>query len=248
MKLLVVDDEGVARRRLIRMLSRFDDVEVVGEAASGEEALDRIAELRPDAVLLDIRMPGMDGLELAGSLPDPAPHVIFTTAFEEYAVQAFERSAVDYLLKPVEAERLEAALAKVRRLEEPQDPEQLRRVLRELVAGAEPPRLAARLGDSLHVLDPRRIARFHSEQGYTSFRHQGRDYLVDDSIASLEERLAPWGFLRVHRSELINLNEVRSIRREDDQTIVDLGDGQHAAVSRRHLPELKKRLGISSKS
>jgi two-component system LytT family response regulator len=247
-KVLVVDDEGVARRRLVRMLSRMDDVEVAGEASSGEEALERIATLRPDAVLLDIRMPGMDGLELAGRLPDPAPHVIFTTAFEEYAVQAFERSAVDYLLKPVEAERLERALAKVRRLDEPQDARQLQRVLRQLIAGSEPPRLTARLGDSLHVLDPRRVARFHSAQGYTAFRHQGRDYLVEESIASLAGRLEPWGFLRVHRGELINLNEVRSLRREDDQTVVDLGDGQRATVSRRHLPELKKKLGISSGS
>ena len=119
MRVLVVDDEGVARRRLVRMLSRMDEVEVAGEAASGDEALQQIASLRPDVVLLDIRMPGMDGLELAGNLPQPAPHVIFTTAYQEYAVQAFERSAVDYLLKPVETDRLQAALDKVRRLDRP---------------------------------------------------------------------------------------------------------------------------------
>jgi two-component system LytT family response regulator len=248
MRVLVVDDEGVARRRLVRMLSRIDDVEVAGEAASGDEALERIAAERPDVVLLDIRMPGMDGLQLAAGLPDPAPHVIFTTAYQEYAVQAFEHSAVDYLLKPVEADRLETALNKIRRLSEPQDVTQLRRMLQQVLRGSEPPRLTARLGESLHVLDPRAVARFHAQEGYTAFRHQGRDYLIDDSIASLAERLEPWGFLRVHRSEVINLNRVRAIRREQELTVVDLDDGQNATVSRRHLPELRRRLGISAKS
>ena len=246
MRVLVVDDEGVARRRLVRMLNRMEEVEVAGEAASGDEALQQIASLRPDVVLLDIRMPGMDGLELAERLPEPAPHVIFTTAFEEYAVQAFDRSAVDYLLKPVETERLKAALDKVRRLDQPPDARQLQNVLKQLVRGSDPPRLTARLGDVLHVLDPRQVVRFHSDKGYTAFRHQGHDYLIEESISSLAGRLDSWGFVRVHRSELINLNQVRALRREDDQTIVDLSDGQQATVSRRHLAGLKQRLGIVS--
>ena len=122
MKILIVDDEKPARERLRQLIDDFAVHEIVGEAGNGEDAIAIAEKAHPDVVLLDIRMPGMDGLELAGCLPSPAPHVIFTTAYHEYAVQAFERSAVDYLLKPVESERLATALDKVRRMREPQDP------------------------------------------------------------------------------------------------------------------------------
>lgn len=114
MRVLVVDDEPLARRRLIRLLGKIHETEVVGEAANGEEALARIREKDPDVVLLDIRMPGVDGLRLVSENRD-LPPIIFTTAYDEYAVQAFEANAVDYLLKPVQSARLEVALGKVRK-------------------------------------------------------------------------------------------------------------------------------------
>jgi DNA-binding LytR/AlgR family response regulator len=239
---LVVDDEAVARRRLTRMLGRFEDIEVIGEAADGVEALEKIHSLGPDVVFLDIRMPEMDGLELARRLD--RTHVVFTTAYDEYAVEAFETSAVAYLLKPIESERLATAIEKLRRRRRPVRERDLERVLRRVVARDEPPRVTARRGDVIRVFDPREIARFHSQDGYTGFSHEGQSFLLDESISSLAERLDGWGFVRVHRAELINLGRVRALRREDDQNLVELADGQRAQVSRRHLQELKRRLGI----
>ena len=247
MRALVVDDERVARNRLKRMLGRLDGVEVVGEAADGAEALERIAELEPDVAFLDIRMPGMDGIELARRLP-AATRVVFTTAYDDYAVQAFETSAIDYLLKPIEAERLEAAVRKVeQRVGRPAATGELQRLLEKIAGRDDPPRITARRGDTIRVFDPRTISRFHAEDRYTVFRHDGRDFLLDESITSLEERLADLGFLRTHRSELVRLDAIRALGREDDASYVELADGQRAAVSRRHLRVLKQRLGIPVK-
>ena len=240
---LIVDDEGIARRRLGRQLARLGGVEIVGEAADAEEALAAIVEHRPRLVLLDIRMPGMDGLELAERLP-PTTHVVFTTAHEEYAVGAFEAAAVDYLLKPIDGDRLAEALDRVRRLEAPTEGHELARLLRAATGNEEPPRVAARRGETLRLFDPREIARFHSTEGYTEFRHDGRRYLLDDSIVALAARLRPWGFLRVHRAELVNLHQVKSLRRIDESTVVELADGQRAPVSRRQVTALKRALGV----
>ncbi len=243
MRVLVVDDERLARNRLRRMLERFEEVEVVGEAADGEEALARIAEQRPEVVFLDIRMPELDGLAVARRLP-PDTRVVFTTAYDEYAVDAFEAAAVDYLLKPIESERLAAAVEKVRRLTPAVERGELERLLKKLAGGAETPRVTARRGDTIRVFDPREISRFHAADRYTVFRHAGDEYLLDESIVALERRLGDLGFVRVHRAELINLGHVRALKREDDQTLAELADGQRAVVSRRHLRRLKEKLGI----
>ncbi|UCF66327.1 MAG: response regulator transcription factor [Acidobacteriota bacterium] len=244
MNVLVVDDERVARHRLIRLLDKIDTVTVVGEAADGEEAREKIRELDPDLVLLDIRMPGIDGLELALTTPD-MPHVIFTTAYEEYAVRAFEASAIDYLLKPIEADRLSRALEKARLLDQPQDRRELERLLQQMLGAGDPPRITARRGETLRVFDPREIARFTAREGYTAFRHEGREYLLENSITSLEERLGKLGFLRVHRRELVNLSLVRAITKQDEATVVELASGERALVSRRQVSVLKERLGIA---
>lgn len=250
MRVLVVDDEPAARRRLVRMLERIEEVEVAGEAGDGEEALARIAELRPDAVLLDIQLPGLDGLEVAARLTAPVA-VIFTTAYDQYAVRAFEASAVDYLLKPVEAERLRRALEKARGREARREPSELEALLRRALAREDrlglppaPPRITARAGERIEIFDARRIARLRSRDGYVSFTHEGREYLLDETLDALEERLAAWEFLRVGRGELINLGRVKALRRDGEGAVAELSDGQQAAVSRRSLPELKRRLGI----
>lgn len=246
MKVLVVDDEPVARRRLIRMLKHMDGVTLVGEAADGDAALEQVFGTEPDVLLLDIRMPGETGLELAARLPDNA-HVIFVTAYEEYAVQAFEASAVDYLLKPVEADRLATALEKVRRLQVRQDRHSLEALLRQIARAGELPRVTARRGETLRVFDPREIVRFRAEGGYTVFRHGGRSYVLNDTISALENLLKAWGFARTHRSELVNLSSVRALHREDDSVVAELSDGQRVPVSRRYLSAFKKSLGIAGK-
>ncbi len=247
LRALVVDDEAVARRRLRRLLGKVGGVEVVGEARDGREALERIASLRPDVVFLDIRMPELDGLAVARSGKD-LPAIVFTTAYDRHAVAAFEAAAVDYLLKPVEEDRLRVAVERVReRLARRVDPAALAALLERLGSGASPPapaRLAARHGGAIHLLDPRRITRLVARGGYVAARVGGREFLLEDSLAALGERLAPLGFVRVHRSELVRLDAIRRLRREGDGAIVTLEDGQEARVSRRALPDLVARLGI----
>jgi two-component system LytT family response regulator len=241
-KVLVVDDEPLARARLLRLLAGIEGVEPAGEAASGREALEKLAALAPDCVLLDVRMPGGSGLEVAKASRAP---VIFTTAHDEYAVEAFELSAVDYLLKPVRRERLLQALDKVRQ-GQPRDPARLDALLERLLAGpggAAPPRISARRGGATHFFDPAEIARFTAAAGYTAFQRDGQEFLLDESLGQLEARLAPLGFLRIHRSELVRLDAIRALRGEHGAHEVELADGQRAPVSRRLVADLRRRLG-----
>lgn len=246
MRVLIVDDEPIARRRLARMCSRVGNIEVVGEAENGQRALELIRALRPDCVLLDIRMPGMDGLELARSATD-LPPIVFTTAFDQYAVQAFEADAVDYVLKPVQQERLEAALARVAARGANADPARLAALLERIVdraAHPEPPRVTARSGKQVRVFDARAIGRFHAADRYTLFRLKGEEFVLDETLNALESRLGPHGFMRVHRAELLNLHLVEAVSLEESACVVTLRDGETVPVSRRLVTELKRRLGI----
>jgi DNA-binding LytR/AlgR family response regulator len=243
MKVLVVDDEAPARRRLLRMLAAISDVEVVGEAADGLEARAMIDAHAPDLVLLDIHMPELDGLALAR---DPGmPAVVFTTAHAEHAVVAFELAAVDYLLKPIERERLERAIERARaRVEGRLGGEQLDQVLRAAKLG-EPPRLAAKSGTRVHLLPVVELTCLVAQDKYVATWHEGREHLLDDSLAVLEPRLAPFGFVRVHRAALVNLAAVTSIVGDAGSARVELKDGRSAPVSRRELSALRRRLGLA---
>lgn len=238
MKVLVVDDEEPARRRLVRMLERLGGVEVVGEAGDGEQALALVRERAPELLLLDVDMPEMDGLELA-ELPG-MPLVIFTTAHAEHAVRAFEVAAVDYLLKPIGRERLAEAIERARA--------RGGRVagVPASVGSAErpPPRITARSGSTVHVIDAREITRFHATDKVTIFEHEGRELVLEDSLTALEERLGAHGFFRTHRSELVSLGAVKALHGDGGSTWVELRDGSRAAVGRRVVAELKRRLGI----
>lgn len=234
MRVLVVDDEAPARRRLVRMLERLGGLEVVGEAGDGEQALALVRERAPELLLLDIDMPEMDGLELA-ELPG-MPLVIFTTAHAEHAVRAFEVAAVDYLLKPIARERLAEAIERARA-----------RGGRAAVASPAtdaPPRITARSGGTVHVIDASEITRFHATDKVTIFVHEGRELVLDDSLSALEERLGAHGFFRTHRSELVSLAAIKALHTDGGSTRVELRDGSQAAVGRRVVAELKRRLGI----
>ncbi|MEM9192172.1 MAG: LytTR family DNA-binding domain-containing protein [Myxococcota bacterium] len=240
MRVLVVDDEPPARRRLQRLLEEIGDVEVVGEASTGAEGLEKVRALQPDVMLLDIRMPGMDGLTLAASGAD-LPPIVFVTAYDEHAVAAFEANAVDYLLKPVRRERLQKALGRVRaRSTETQT--DLQRLMELLAAQQEVPRVTAQESGTLHVFDAREITRFYASDKYTAFCVEGREFLIEESLSQLEERLHTLDFMRVHRGELIGLRHVRAVRSEDAGGVAELTDGQCARVSRRHLPALRRAL------
>lgn len=248
LRVLVVDDEPVARRRLRRLLDALPDLEVVAEAEDGTEALERVREHAPDVAFLDVRMPGMDGLELARALAGRT-HVVFTTAHDAHALAAFEAAAVDYLLKPVRRDRLERAVERVRSLARGVDAGRVAALLEQVAAGrpaaSDPQRIVARRGDVVELFDPRDVTRFRAASGYVVFAHGGREHVVDETLNALEARLAPLGFFRAHRSELVSLGRVRALHRQDDAAVVELDDGQRAAVSRKQLPELKRRLGIA---
>lgn len=263
---LVVDDEALARARLVRMLSRVPDVQVLGEAATGFEALDRIRELQPDLLLLDVDMPGMDGFGVAETLgAGDVPLVVFTTAHAQHAALAFEADAVDYLLKPVVQERLERALDKVRQrllgrraahttaisVDPGSSPTAVLPPPREGVRAEESARpggtaapLAVFDGGRVLFFDPLLVTRFRADDKYTSFRVDGEEHLLRESLSTLEERLSSFGFLRVHRAELVRVDAVRALEPEPGGALLHLSDGQTVSVSRRFLPTLKQALRL----
>jgi DNA-binding LytR/AlgR family response regulator len=241
MRALVVDDEPVARRRLIRLLQKIDDVTVAGEAEDGEQALEKIVALSPDLVLLDIRMPGLDGLAVARS--SNLPPVIFTTAYARHAVEAFELAAIDYLLKPIELGRLREAIDRVRKTRVGLDGKRLLEILDRVGGGTDrPPRLVARRGESSWLIDPREVDRLRATDKYVVVRKDERDLLLDDSLAELEAKLAPYGFCRVHRGEIVNLERVRAVHRTLRGLVLELESGERVLVSRRRAAEVLERL------
>jgi len=244
LRTLIVDDEAPARRRLRRILRRIEGVEVIGEAVDGLDAAAQIKDDPPDLLLLDIDMPERDGLQLAAMAP--TIRVIFVTAHSEHAVKAFELAAVDYLLKPITEPRLREAIdrARARAGASSTEQAQLSALLRSILPPEPPvPRLSVTEGDIVHIFDARRIERLSAANRYVSFVLDGREYLLDDSLNTLEERLVAYDFVRVHRAELINLKHVRSLRRLGSTADVELVSGDRVKISRRLLPELERRLG-----
>ena len=236
LRILIVDDEPPARERLRRLLTEIGGAEVAGEAGTGQEALEQAALSPPDVVLLDVRMPGMDGIETARhlSILDEPPAVIFTTAYDQYAIHAFETRAVGYLLKPVHKDKLAAALAQAGRLTRPQ--------LQRLAAAAGGPRrshIAVRRREEVSLIPLRDILYFQADQKYTVVRHlQGED-LIEDSLRTLEEELGS-GFVRIHRNAMVNVGHLERIERDPDgrYTVRLHGCATALPVSRRLAGEL----------
>lgn len=243
LRAIIVDDEPPARERLRSMLAEAGDVEVVGEAENGVAALELVDKLLPDILLLDIRMPGIDGLEVARQLAMLAepPAVIFTTAFDEYALQAFESEAIAYLLKPIRAEKLRAALAKAGRLTRPQ--------LQQFATAAREPARRSHIGvrgrDGLKLIPMDEVFFFHADQKYTTVRHVNGEDLIEDSLKTLEEEFAQT-FVRIHRNALVNTRFLERIARDaSGQHFVHLrGLPDALEVSRRMAGDLKDRFRI----
>ena len=249
MKVLIVDDEKPARDRLHQLLDDFGGYEVVDEAGNGEDAIAAAARTRPDVVLLDIRMPGLDGIETAHHLNamEQPPAVVFTTAYDEYAIDAFDARAIGYVLKPVRRERLESALEHAARL--------TGKVLRELANDPELDsrrnHVCARLHDELRLIPIADIRFFAADQKYVCVHHANGKDLIDDSLKSLEEEFAD-RFVRIHRSALVAVDKIEKLERLDDgRTHVvlrnptpdeDNAPDDELVVSRRHLATVRRRL------
>jgi two-component system response regulator AlgR len=242
LKVLIVDDEPPARERLRSLLAEIADVEVIGEAVNGHEALQETHDLAPDVVLLDVRMPGMDGLEAARHLNvlEEPPAVIFTTAYDQYAVEAFDAQAVGYLLKPVRKEQLAASLARAGRVTRAQ--------LQRLAAAAGEERrshIAARHREGLRLIPIEEVQYFLADQKYTTVRHVNGEDLIEDSLRLLESEFGA-AFVRIHRNALVGVKYLERIERNaDGQYFVRLrGCEAPLQVSRRMAGELKERFRI----
>ena len=227
MRILIADDEPIARQILAELLAELETVQLVGQAANGLEAVELAARLKPDVVLLDLEMPGLDGFGVARSLAAAAlPVVIFVTAFEEHALRAFDAGAIDYLLKPVRRERLEAALDKARpRVEALQPPTPPKLELR---------RIVGRAASDLHLLDPDDIVAFQAEgDAVVILTRQGRFY-SDHTLKALESRLDPARFRRIHRSTIINTDHIRRISPlSSKRWLLQMSGGLEVTVSKR---------------
>jgi len=228
MKAVIVDDERIARQELRRLLAAHPDIEIAGEAHNGEQALDMIPKLAPEVVFLDIQMPEMTGFELLAKLDD-VPQIIFTTAYDEYAIRAFEVSALDYLLKPIAPERLAAAVAKLRPAKTPPRLEQV----------------FVRDGERCWLVRVADIFLLESEGNYTRVCFKNERPLIARSLAALETRLEASIFFRANRSQIVNLKWVEKVEPGMAGNLeITLRGGVTVAASRRQSAALKEALSL----
>jgi two-component system LytT family response regulator len=241
MRVLIVDDEAPARARLRQLLAAHPDVEVLGEAETGVQAMEMAVETKPDLILLDILMPGSSGIDVAACLAEPRPHIVFCTAFEQHAIDAFELNAVDYLLKPISRVRLAQALDRVRSLSVGNRESALDRAVRTQPFG--PARFLVRNASHYTVVSEARVLYFSSEDGLTRLVGDSAQYWMDPTLNELEERLDPARFFRVSRAALINLNAVAEVfPLPGGSGEVLLKNGQRLEVSRRRFRDLLQSL------
>lgn len=253
----LVDDESLAVERLERLLASAGGLRIAGRATDPVQALDFLNRESIDVLFLDIQMPGMNGFELLSQL-HAQPFVIFTTAFDEYALKAFEVNSIDYLMKPIEPEQLARALKKLDRLRPAAKPDwqrnpELPALLKELAASLRgerpeyPRRIASRVGERISFLELDAVTHFIAQDKLTYALVNGCQHCVDQSIAELEQRLDPAKFLRVHRSALVNVDWIHELNAGfAGKVVLSLKDAQHTQipVARDRVRILKSRLGI----
>ena len=250
----LVDDEPLALERLRRLLERTGRVEVTGSTTEPEEAVAVLTADPPDVCFLDIQMPRLDGFEVLARLPSQ-PIVIFTTAYDQYALKAFGVNSVDYLLKPVEPDSLERALKKVERLRGSGQSAQadLQALLKKLADSLRetnpeyPDRIASRLGDRLWFIDLARVTHFYAQDKLTYAVSEGKAYSVDYAITELERKLDPRKFIRIHRSTVVNVAWIKEVASLPGGSLnVRLRDGKETdlTVARDRAREFKARVGF----
>jgi two-component system, LytTR family, response regulator len=250
-RVLIVDDEPLARRGVSLRLAAEPDVEIVGECSNGREALQHISQLEPDLTFLDIQMPRMNGIEMLRSLPPGAAHVvIFLTAYDEYALAAFEVQALDYILKPIDDERFRAALQRARNLIRLKQQDQIYERLQKLVSLHEEQksdgfirRFAVRTGERVVFVRVGDICWIEAAGDYAELHVSGRAYLVRESLNALESKLNPAHFLRVHRSAIVRLDCITRITALANRDgLLTLQDGTSLRFSRSYSRSLRASL------
>lgn len=245
MQVLIVDDEQPARDRLRQILADETDVEVVGEAGNGKDAITACERLRPDIVLLDIRMPGIDGIEVALHLNqlDQPPAIIFATAYDEYAVDAFDAQAVGYVLKPVRRRRLQSALKSATRI----TARKITEIAEQAGESAARENICLQHRGELRLIPVSSVTCFRADQKYVVVEHNDGTDLIDDPLKALAEEFVDT-FVRIHRSVLVAVKAIERIdRRDDGKHVVVLKedspvDSNTLIISRRHVADVRKRL------
>lgn len=247
---LIVDDEPLARERLRSLLAAESDVTVLGECASGAEAVAAITRRRPDLVFLDINLPGMDGFAVLGALPPPLPLVVFVTAYDEHAVKAFEAQALDYLLKPFKPARLRAAVTRAKEELARRQPEEVSRRLLSLLADRNQPparlsRIAVRERQRVRFVRTETIDWIEASGNY-SILHAGREnHVVRETLANFEQQLSGDEFVRVSRSAIVRLDRIQHLEPAfNGEHVIVLADGSRLPMTR-GLRELQERLKFS---
>lgn len=241
MRVLIVDDEPPARDRLKRLLVEVEDCQLCGEASNGQEALTLCQQQQPDVLLLDVRMPGMSGIDVAqhlNALAEP-PAVIFTTAFDEYAVEAFEAEAIGYLLKPVRKEKLARALRHAARISS----SRIQQLKQGTQSTSRREHICARLGDALRLIPVSDIRYFIAEQKYITIHHRNGTDLIDESLKELSAEFSD-DFVRIHRNALVAERAIASVERdaEGQYKVLLRAAGEALPISRRHSAAVLRRL------
>jgi two-component system, LytTR family, response regulator len=253
MRAYLVDDEPLALERLSRMLLATDRVDIAGSSSDPVRAVEEIRNDCPDLLFLDVHMPGLSGFELLAELPEQ-PLVIFTTAYDRYALEAFRVNSIDYLLKPIEPEHLDRALGKAERfVRQEERPSEMRELLKQISASLNLSgsrwleRIASRSGDKVEPIDLRRVTHFFSKDKLTFAATPERNHVVDLTISELEHKLDPRRFVPIHRGIILNLDHLLELRAVfGGRMVARLKDGKKTElqVARDRVTPLKKRLGL----
>ncbi|HEY1165626.1 MAG TPA: LytTR family DNA-binding domain-containing protein [Chitinophaga sp.] len=235
---LIIDDEEASRRLIRQYLQAHPEMEILGECENGIEAVRAINEMQPDLVFLDVQMPGLNGFEVLQEIAH-IPMIIFTTAFDRFAIKAFEMNAVDYLLKPYTRQRFDLS---IERIKQRTDQHALYALAANipLQQGNYPPRIFVETPGRLKSLDVQEIQYLKAEKDYTRIHIAGHSYLGSQGISILEKRLDPQRFLRVHRSYIVNIYHVKEVYRDISKTFLVMNDGTEIVVGRSYLESLKK--------
>lgn len=263
LRVLIVDDESLARQRLQDLLGREPGVEIVGTAAGGEAAISAIRNLSPQLVFLDVQMPGKTGLDVVREVgPERMPPTIFVTAYDQYALKAFELAAVDYLVKPFDDERFEQAFRRARRLIELEEVGRLSDRLRELLAAGQSPaqeqsggaspqrgyleRVAVEMRGQVRVVPVEQIDYITASGPYAELHVGDKTYVIRERMQTLEERLDPERFFRVHRSAIVRLELIEALLRDPGgDYAVRLRNGVRLDVSRSRVEQLERWMGLT---
>ena len=244
-KTIIIEDEQLARKRLKRLLANYSEIEIIAEAENGAQGLELINKHQPDLVFLDIEMPILNGFEMLAKLNNNQPKVVFTTAYDQYAIKAFEEGSIDYLLKPIELERLDKTIAKLRQTNLAKPAIAIEDLLQQIKGRTVSKTLTVKLGDRILLIKFEDIVHIQAEDKYV-FLHitDGKKHLTDYTLSTLEEKL-PEDFLRIHRSDIINTNHITEIRRGFNGALIFvMSNSSKVTSSRSNSESLRLRFEI----